>query len=324
MGINFVGWFFTTVVSIITIVLLQVVWDEVSLVLTGIRTNAVVVSLLDGGDLSNIEFEFTTAKGEKINCASKNGWALAPTVKAGDVVRVVYKESNPYSARIMSWGDSGLWVILSILLFLFVFLYIWLGLIKMTGDESLGDPFHLLPKCTWLFPYVTIRITAYAFLAFGLFGFGVTGYVFASKGHELRTSGIRVTGIVTDFDGKIATTDGRTTSSKDFAIIRYVGDTSGGWYTIRKSILMPFSTIKIGDIRDIIYPVGKPDKGVENTWWILWFPTFFFTAVVILFMSLMVLLHNRPAFSPAATEKELIDLHEGWKKENQKDYENSR
>jgi hypothetical protein len=41
-------------------------------------------------------------------------------------------------------------------------------------------------------------------------------------------------------------------------------------------------------------------------------------------MSLMVLLHNRPAFSPAATEKELIDLHEGWKKENQKDYENSR
>jgi hypothetical protein len=316
MGINFIGWFFTIVVSIILIIWVQVVWDEVSLVLTGIRTKAVVVTLLDGGDLTNIEFEFKTAKGEKITCTSKNGSALAPTVKAGDVVRVVYKESNPYSARIMSWGDSGLWVILGILWFLFVFSYIWLGLIKMTGDESVGDPLHLLPKCSWLFPYVTMRITVYVFLAFGLFGFGLTDYVFAANAHELRTSGIRVTGIVTGFEDKNATTNGITTSSKDFAIIRYVGDTSGGWYTIRKSIIKPFSNINIGDTRDIIYPVGKPDKGVENTWWVLWFPTFFFSAVVILFISLMVVLHNHPDLLPAATEKELKDSHEKWEKGN--------
>lgn len=315
MGINFIGWFFTIVVGIILLVWVQVVWSEVSLFSMGSRTNAVVVSLLDEGDLKRVEFEFTTAKGEKINTKSKNGFALTPTYKPGQVIRVVYRESNPYNARILSWRDSSLWVILGFFWFLFIFSYIWLGLIKISGDVSMGDPFHLLPKCTWLFPFVTIRFTAYIALAFGLFGFGFTGYVFAVKAQELRTSGIKVKGVVTGFENNSSSTNGYSTSSFDFAIITYDCDNHGGWATVKKSIIPPISKIKIGDTREVVYLPDEPTDGVENTWLALWFPTLFFSATVIFFITLMVMLHNRPTLWPPSTEKELIILHESWKKE---------
>ena len=318
MGINFIGWFFTIVVSIILIVLAQVVWNQCSLLLTGARAQGVVVRVLKSGGTYNTVVEFNTAKGEKITYQSGNNNAL-PTAKVGQIVKMIYKESNPQYAQIQLWGEGKLLVILAIFWFLFVFSYIWLGLIKVSGDETMGDPFHLLPKCTWLFPFVTIRIAAYAFLSFGLFGFGATGYVFAVKAQELRTSGIKVTGVVTGFDSNSASTNGRSTSSFDFAIIRYDCDTSGGWATVKKSILQPISNIKIGDTREVIYLPDEPTDGVENTWMGLWFPTLFFSATVILFITLMVMLHNRPTLWPSSTEKELINLHDSWKKEVQQE-----
>lgn len=316
MGINFIGWIFTCIVGCLLIVLVQVVWDECGLLLTGSRAEGVVVEVLDEGDVYRTIVEFTTAKGEKITYRSSNASAI-PTATLGQVVKVVYKESNPNDAQILLWGETNLFVILALLFFIGIFSFIWLGIIKSTGDESMGDPLHLLPKAVWLFPYITVRIVAYIVLAFGIFGFGLTGNVFVREAYELRTSGIRVKGVVTGFDGKTATTNGRTTSSEDFAIITYT-DTSGGKYTITKSILKPVSRIKIGDTREVIYPTGKPNKGVENTWWVLWFPTFFFSAVVLLFISLMVMLHNRTEWGLGPTDKELIKRHEDWKIEKQK------
>lgn len=313
MGINLIGWFFTIVVGIILLVWVQIVWSEVSLLISGARAKGVVVNVAEGDGTYTTTVEFTTAKGEKITYQGDNQNAL-PTAKVGQIVKVIYKESNPQYAQIQLWGEGKLMVILGILWFLFVFSYIWLGLIKVSGDVSMGDPFHLLPKCTWLFPFVTIRIAAYAFLLFGLFGFGYTGYVFAAEGQELRTSGIKVTGVVTGFENNSSSTNGYSTSSFDYAIIKYY-DTSGGFYTIRKSIIKPISSIKIGDKKELIYPLGKPEKAVVNTLWALWFPTLFFSATVILFISLMVMIYNRPMLWPPSTEKELINLHESWKKE---------
>ena len=292
MGINFVGWFFTCIVSYLLIFLVQVVWNEGGLLLTGTRAKGVVVDVLDEGDLSRIVFEFTTGKGKKITHRSSNGNAI-PTASVGQAVKVVYDESNPKDARVLLWGESSMFVILALLWFIGIFSFIWLALIKFTGDESFGDPFHILPKARWLFPYITMRSVAFIVIAFGIFGFGLTGYVFSKDARELRTSGIRVKGVVTGFDGKNATTNGRTTSSQDFVLITYK-DTLGSEHTIQKSIVKPFYRIKIGDAREVIYLARKPGDGVENNWWALWFPTLFFTAIIIVFITLFFMLLNHP------------------------------
>ncbi|CAN5248262.1 hypothetical protein BH09BAC2_BH09BAC2_23060 [soil metagenome] len=308
MGINFIGWAFTCIVTYLLIFWVQVVWREGGLLLTGTRAKGLVVDVLDEGDISRIVVEFTTAKGEKITHRSSNGNAI-PTATMGQVVRVVYNESNPNDARVLLWGESSMVVILALLWFIGIFLFIWLAIIKSTGDESFGDPFHVLPRAHWLFPYITTRSVAFLVILFGIFGFGVTGYVFSKEAIELRSSGIRIKGVVTGFDGKTVTTNGRTTSSKDYVLITYK-DTLGSEHTIQKSILKLFSHIKMGDTREVIYLARKPGDGVVNNWWVLWFPTLIFTAIIIVFITLFFMLLNHPEW-PVYDEQKTAAAH--WK-----------
>ena len=54
-----------------------------------------------------------------------------------------------------------------------------------------------------------------------------------------------------------------------FPMIKY-NDATGTSHTIRRSLAKPMSSLKSGDVVEVIYPIRHPDKGVVNTWDEFW------------------------------------------------------
>ena len=282
---NWIGWMLSGFILLCLIGIAALVKDPIHLVLTGKRAEGKVVQFdtlsksYYGPTGENIEraavIEFVTDNGRLMHIRSRVsvGSDFEPT-PIGEKVQVAYNPLNPKDIQIMRWKESPLIGVLFIFGFIAFILMIWIVGISMSGDSTLDDPFHLLPKVIANFKTLPYLIIGGIFVLIIFVCIAAT-FTLSNTTHVLVSTGLKAQGIVEDMDNETSSLASGGTGSGTFAYIKFK-DVKNAEYTIKYSVAKPFSCLEIGDSVEVIYPAEYPDSAVVNNWMELYFPQYFF------------------------------------------------
>jgi len=210
--------------------------------------------------------EFVTSTGERASATSRElvGWSLS---HLGDKVTVLYNPSNPSDAHLVMLNEyRGVGFILG---FITIIILMWIAVIVGSGGSTFDDPFHLLPKLIDHFRLNPFRFSIIFILSLVIPSCGFGTYFLTKQVIDLRSHGIIVPGYVVGYQESKSKMNDGSEASGVFPMIKY-NDATGTSHTIRRSLAKPMSSLKSGDVVEVIYPIRHPDKGVVNTWDEFW------------------------------------------------------
>lgn len=284
MGANAVGWIMTVIVLLLLFVNGAILKKPFVLLLTGDRANGRVVGWKQDGDVKAPIVEFTARAGVRVRVTGRVSTAT-PSVHEGDAVAVAYRASDPEYAQLFLWREfmaSAAFLGIAGLLVVF-----WMAAILVAGDPGFGDPLHLLSRLTATLRLNPVRFPQLFVLSLAIPACAVGAASLFRSAAELRRTGIRVTGHVTDFRaGFSRLQDGRKVRGM-FPMVTYV-DVSGATHTIRRSAAWPLTRLKTDDAVEVIYLARKPAEGVVNSWDELYLVPVFFSLMMVAFLGVFV------------------------------------
>lgn len=295
MATNWIGWMLSILVFILLFVVGAILQHTVRLLITGKKTDAVVVGMAKSPGTAGQDslqapiYEFVALNGGKIS-ASSSTYATSPSAKLGDSVTVVYNPSLPQDAQLLLFKEFG--IVFVLLGFIAVIILMWISAILISGDATLDDPFRILPAVISRFQLNPVRFPLFFLLSIVIPVCGITTYALSKDLIELTSNGIKVVGHVTGTQSENTRLNDGSLVSGNFPMISYE-DVSGEKHTIRSATVSWLSSLKTGDVVEVIYPPRHPEKGVLNTWGELYPPTLFFGFVTLAFLVLLVLVLNR-------------------------------
>ena len=296
MTTNWVSWFLSIVVLALLFLSGYIMHNSVRLLITGKRAQGIVVGM-DSASRSTTDtmkaptlsplVEFVTSEGEHIKVSGRS-YSEKPSSKAGDEIKVAYDKSNPKNAQLLllrefPFGPAGF-----ILGFAVVLMLMWMGGILISGDQTLDDPFHLLPTVISHFHLNPVRYPVLFILFFAIPSCVLGTYWTYKTTAELLSNGIKTVGHVTSIERVYAKSNDGSSHSGKFPMINFE-DASGKLHTIKRSLAKPLSRLKVGDKVEVIYLANKPDQGRANTWDEFWPYTIFFAFCSIAMLVLLVL-----------------------------------
>ncbi len=298
MIVNWIGWMLSAIVLLILVVAGAILLNPVRLLVTGQRTDGMVVGMESRSGLSGEALEetgklplieFVTSAGERIRiCARSN--SLPHSAQMGEAVSLAYSRTNPHNVQILSlkefpFGPAG--IILGFAAFITL---IWISAILISGDSSLDDPFHLLPVLISRFRLNPFRFPLLFILSVVIPVCGSAAFVFSKQTLLLHYNGIKAYGTVTGF---LLKENFDNMVDSNYPEITFE-DVSGKSHTI----LVPAkngplaSKTKLGDSVEVIYLVSQPDRGKVNSWSDLYLYPLFFGCMTFAFLGLLRLILN--------------------------------
>lgn len=307
MTAKFVGWMMSAIILLLIFVTAAILQNSVRLLITGKRAEGLVVGMetlssrlsnsTEASPLQTPIVEFVTSAGERVRVSGR-AYSATASLGIGETVKVAYSESNPRDAQFLILKEFPLGITGFMLGFTAFVLFIWISCILISKDPAYGDPFHILNKVIARF-----RLTPYRFPIFFLLSVviplcGLASYMLYKQAFDLRSNGIRVVGkIIGSEELETSTLSDNSTVSGRVSMIEYK-DASGAPHKIRRSLTTALSHLKTGDMVEVIYPAGQPNKGIVNTWDELYLVPLFFGFMALAFLILFRLLlcgHIQPA-----------------------------
>jgi hypothetical protein len=296
---NWISWFLTLAVLALLFLSGYMMQNSVRLLITGKRAQGIVVGM-DSSSRSTTDtmkaplltpfVEFVTSEGEHIKVHGRS-YSLKPSSNIGDEIKVAYDKLNPKNAQLLLLWEFPLGPAGFILGFTIVLILIWMGVILISNDPTLDDPFHLLPNVIAHFHLNPVRFPVLLILFFAIPSCVAGTYFTYKTAVELRNNGIRTVGHVTAVERVYSKSNDGNTGSGMFPMVDFE-DATGKPHTIKRSLAKPLSQLKVGDKVEVIYLAGKPDQGRVNTWDEFWPPPIFFGFCLIAFLVLFVLVIN--------------------------------
>jgi hypothetical protein len=161
MTTNWVGWMMSIIVLILIFALGAILKNSVSLLITGKRAVGTVVGIdstmrfsSNGeGPMVSPLVEFATAKGELIKVTGQH-YSSSTSVHVGDIVSLVYSRSNPKNIQFLKVREFPIMPVGVVLGFVLFILLVWIGVILVSEDRTLGDPLHVFGNPWMLDKYV--------------------------------------------------------------------------------------------------------------------------------------------------------------------------
>ncbi len=288
MGANAVGWIMTVIVLLLLFVNGAMLKKPLVLLLTGDRARGTVVGWKQDGDVKSPIVEFTARAGARVRVTGRVSTA-APSVREGDVVALAYRASDPEYAQLLLWKEFL--ASATLLGFLALVVVFWMSAIMVAGDPGFGDPLHLMSSLTTHLRLNPVRFPQLFVLSLAIPACAIGATSLFRSAAELRTSGIRATGHVTEFQaGFSRLRDGQMLRGQ-FPMVRYQ-DSSGTTHTIRRAASWPFTRLKTDDAVEVIYLARKPGEGVVNSWDELYLIPVFFSLMVLAFTFVFVMVRR--------------------------------
>lgn len=285
---NWVGWLLSALVLLLLFVVGWILSNPVRLLIGGERTEGVVVDMAvspgsPGQDsLQSSIVQFVASTGERVKVRSRS-FAASPSARVGDAVTVAYDPSNPQDAELLMLSEfSGVGFILGFTLFIIL---VWISGILISGDSRLADPLGLLPALISHARLDPVRFPVFFLLSVVVPVCGIGTYVHAKDALELRSKSIKTVGHVVGSHMESSDLNDGSTASGEHLIIEYK-DTSGTAFATRRSLVAWWSSLKIGDEVEVIYPARHPERGVVNTWDEIYPPALFFGFATLAFLVL--------------------------------------
>lgn len=143
MTMNWVGWIVSGVVLLLLFAVGAILKNPVRLLITGERTEGIVVGMAKSGSLQAPIFEFVTSTGERVSAEGRS-YSAWNSARVGDTFTVAYDPSHPKNAQLLSLGQFPLGIAGILLGFAAFIILIWISRI-LAGDSTFDDPLHLLP-----------------------------------------------------------------------------------------------------------------------------------------------------------------------------------
>jgi hypothetical protein len=293
MTTNWVGWMMSIIVLILIFALGAILKNSVSLLITGKRAVGTVVGIdstmrfsSNGeGPMVSPLVEFATAKGELIKVTGQH-YSSSTSVHVGDIVSLVYSRSNPKNIQFLKVREFPIMPVGVVLGFVLFILLVWIGVILVSEDRTLGDPLHLLTNVIDRFKINPVRFPFYLIMSLVIPGCLISTYVLTKDLMNLLSNGIKVEGVVTGIKYSSSRLNNGDKASGIFPMIDYK-DASGTLHTIRRSLAKPLSRLIAGDKVEVIYPPARPGEGVVNTWDELYPPPLFFGLFLLAMLTLL-------------------------------------
>lgn len=267
MTTNWVGWIVSGVVLLLLFAAGAILKNPVRLLITGERTEGIVVGMAESGSLQAPMVEFVTSTGERVSVKGRS-YSASPSARVGDTITVAYDPSYPKDAQILSLGEFPLVPAGVVLGFTALIILLWVSAILISGDSALGDPLHLLPTIISRFRLNPVRFPVIFMLSVVIPVCGIGTYVTSRHALDMRSNGIKAVGHVIGFQEKrIKRTYRRAAYTAHYSEIAFE-DVSGTAHTILGASTdeLLSSPLKIGDVVEVIYLASHPDQGRVIRW----------------------------------------------------------
>lgn len=301
MTMNWVGWIVSGVVLLLLFAAGAILKNPVRLLITGERTEGIVVGMAESGSLQAPMVEFVTSTGERVSVKGRS-YSASPSARVGDTITVAYDPSYPKDTQILSLGEFPLVPAGVVLGFTALIILLWVSAILISGDSALGDPLHLLPTIISRFRLNPVRFPIIFMLSVVIPVCGIGTYVTSRHALDMRSNGIKAVGHVIGFqEKKVKRFRSMKTRTAHYSEIAFE-DVSGTAHTIlggEKDVLL--SPPKIGDVVEVIYLASHPDQGRVNTWGNLYLYPLFLGPVTLASLVLLGLVLNG-TIAPSASE----------------------
>lgn len=300
MPSKIVGWMMSAIVLLLIFATAVILQNSVRLFITGKRAEGLVIGMqrsssrlsnsTEASPLQTPIVEFVTAAGERVRVSGRAYYPSA-SLGIGETVKVAYSESNPQDAQFLILKEFPLGLVGFMLGFIAFVLLIWISGILVSKDPALGDPLHILNRFIANFRLNPLRFPMFFLLSVVIFSCGVATFMFSKQAFELRTNGIKVIGTIIGSELETSTLNDNSTARGSFSMIEYK-DASGKPHKIRRSLAIPFSRLKKGEMVEVIYPNGHPEAGILNTWDELFLTPLVFGLMMLAFLVLFRLILN--------------------------------
>lgn len=290
-----IGWILSAIVLFLFILLGLGLKNPVRLLLTGKKTTGIViVTTKENDNPVQPVFQFVTSSGEQVNTTPRTSFGSS-FQNSGEKVTLLYDPQKPHTILLLSWREfSGMLIFLGIIVFV---VYGWLSALLIAPDLGLDDPLHILS-----FIIARLKLSPTYFpLSFlfslwilVIFACGAGMYTNLKTVYELKTHGIKATGVVTG--SVIENSDNAEGSSSGRYNTISFTDLSGKEYTIRESRTTTISPLNEGDSVEVIYSPDNPKGGMINRWFEFYPAALFFGFCFIAFATPLLLLLKRKIF----------------------------
>lgn len=274
MNSSIVGWLLTAVIFGLLFAVGAMLYNSVLLFIKGKRVQGTVVGLDKRGELLSPIYEFETSSGEVINTKGRS-YSSSPSARVGELVSVIYDRSNPKNSQLLLYKDFPIIPAGFVLSFICILLLMWISVILISDDTSLGDPFHILTKIITIFQLDPSRFPLFLILSIVIPACTGAAYITLKNSINIRSNGIKVPGHVIGFQIDETERKGNVTVvGGKYSLVAY-RDLSDIEYIIKSSLTNVLSRLKIGDTVEVIYLKHSPEIGIINVWYELWPPPFF-------------------------------------------------
>jgi hypothetical protein len=287
-------------ISVIVLILLfaagAILKNPFSLLVSGKRADGMVVAmdttlsqpgLPDSDPMYSPVVEFETSTGNLIRVSSRTAYPTAST-HVGDEIKVAYSPSNPKNAQFLTWKEFPLIPAGMVLVLVLFILLVWIAVILISNDPTLGDPFNILNTVIKDFQINPFRFPFIFLMSLVIPSCLLGTYLVSKDAVDFRTNGLKVTGVVIGSELQSPRMNDGSRGSGVFPMITYK-DPTGTQHTIRRSLAKPLSQLRIGDRVEIIFLSRHPGRGIVNTWDELYFAPIIWGIFLLGFLACLIL-----------------------------------